>query len=302
MKNLTTTPTATTETTTATANPFKDAIKAYNENPTDPETLTRLSVAIVYAVTKKIETKTADPTIKALRQELAYEMRKHQTANSNNDPHENANHYGTYIGDSYDLVQVATVALLEETERQQTAEPTEPTDLERPYTIRRLKRKVYIQTADSVNGWEEVETTPIKEAYKAVRRWIDNSRACQTDPRNGYTYIEETTTDPDSENPDNVTIYRRLPKYADLGGHVCDFNGQEIIPTTADETTVRDLDKLIADLKLTDRQKTALTYRFKGYGYKAIATALGIRPDSVRDLFKAIQKKATALGLTAPTK
>lgn len=289
-ENKATTPTATTT-------PFATAILNFNNDPDNPETILTLATAVAYAVTKKIEQTTADPTIKALRLELAYEMKKHRNANDSNDPHENSTSYGCYIGDSYDLVQTAVIAIIEERDRQRATDQTAPIDFEKPYSVRRLKRKVYIQTADSVRGYETAETTPIQEVYKAVRRFIDSSRAIQTDPRNGYTYLEDLATDPD--NPDSIeTVYRRLPKYADIGGRVVDFNGKETTPTTADRETVDNLFAMIDRLELTDRQKTALVYRLRGYGYKAIATALGIRPDSVRDVFKAIQKKADKIGLT----
>ena len=195
-------------------------------------------------------------------------------------------------GDGLDLVNTAIVAILEETEKQ-TARG-ELVDLERPYTVRRLKKKVWIKSADSVNGWETVETSPIREIYKAVRRAIDVSRAAATDPRNGYSYLEEIATDPDSG--EGTTIYRRLTKYADLGGYACDYNGACTL-YSADSATVADSETLVSALNLTKRQAQALKLRQSGYGYKAIATYLGIRPDSVRDIFKAIQKKAKSSGV-----
>jgi hypothetical protein len=64
------------------------------------------------------------------------------------------------------------VALLDESEK---ADRTREKFLENTYEVRRLKKKVRIKSADSVNGWETVETSPIKEVYKAVRREIANS-------------------------------------------------------------------------------------------------------------------------------
>lgn len=190
------------------------------------------------------------------------------------------------LGDGLDLVHTAIVAILEETAKQ-TANG-EAVDLERPYTVRRLKKKVWIKSADSVNGWETVETSPIREVYKAVRRSIDLSRAAATDPRNGYSYLEELATDP--ESGEETTIYRRLTKYADLGGYATDYNGACTL-YSVDGETVADSETLVSALNLTKRQAQALKLRESGYGYKAIATYLGIRPDSVRDIFKAIQKK-----------
>lgn len=200
------------------------------------------------------------------------------------------------LGDGLDLVHTAIVAILEETAKQ--TERGETIDLERPYTVRRLKKKVWIKSADSVNGWETVETSPIREVYKAVRRSIDVSRAAATDPRNGYSYIEELSTD--NESGEETTIYRRLTKYADLGGYACDYNGACTL-YSVDSESVTDTETLVDALNLTKRQAQALKLRESGYGYKAIATYLGIRPDSVRDIFKAIQKKVKSCGAFNPS-
>lgn len=194
-------------------------------------------------------------------------------------------------GDGLDIVNDAIVAILEETEKQLAR--GEKIDLEKVYTVRRLKRKVWIKTEDSVNGWETVETTPIREIYKAVRRAINSSRALATDPRNGYSYIEDLSVDNKSGN--TTTIYKRLTKYANLGGYATDYNNACTF-YTVDSETVKNTDKLLTALNLTKRQAQVLNLRQSGYGYKAIATYLGIRPDSVRDTFKAIQKKAKSCG------
>ena len=99
------------------------------------------------------------------------------------------------IGDGYDLVSDCIVAILSEVEKQKDRDPDSVIDLERPYTVNRLKRKVYIKKADSVGGYETIKTTPIQEVFKAVRRCVENSRALQTDPRNGYSYIIPTSAD-----------------------------------------------------------------------------------------------------------
>lgn len=67
--------------------------------------------------------------------------------------------------------------------------------MQSPYKERRLKKKVWIKKDDSINGWETVETTPIQETYKAVRREIEHSRAMSTDARNGYSYLEDIAHD-----------------------------------------------------------------------------------------------------------
>lgn len=160
-----------------------------------------------------------------------------------------------------------------------------PKWLDTPYTVRRLARKVYIRGEDSA-AYRDEETTPIQEVYKAVRRAIQNSRAMQTDPRNGYTYIEDMTAD------GLDTIYHRLQKWADLGGY--DRDGHY----TADPATVDTYEKTLAALNLSDRQLTVVNLRMRGYGKKAIGTYLGIDPNNVGRVLKQVQAKAEKIGFT----
>lgn len=211
---------------------------------------------------------------------------------------------GLNLEDGFDFVNDAIVSILDETRRQLERDPGDPVDLTRPYETRRLKRKVYIQDPDSIGGYETVETTPIQEVYRAIRRSIQNSRHVQLDPRNGYTYLEDIYTDPDGDS-DPTVIYRRLPKYADIGGHAIDgdsdpterIDGQpsakltNCIPSYGDKQTVDDVDSIIASLNLTTRQKQILTYRLQGYGLKAIATRLGVSHQAIAKTMKQIQKK-----------
>lgn len=331
----TTTKTAkTTNAKTNTPNTFTTLLTTLAEqtdHPTTPDTytkaLTDLATAVAYAVLKKCIDVSQNKALIQVRQSIAHDrntLDRIAYANEHayttaynadgervqkvNDP-DSAKALTTFcaecLGDGLDLVNDAVVAILTECKKQRDREPNAPTDLERPYTVRRLNRKVWIKTADSANGWETVATTPIQEVYKAVRRAIEQSRATQADPRNGYTYLADLATDPDSDttDPDSDTteiIYRRLPKYADLGGYATDFNGACTV-YTADPETVNDYDSIVERLNLTAKQAKILALRQSGYGYKAIATYLAIRPDSVRDCIKAIQAKAGAIGLTPTT-
>ena len=198
------------------------------------------------------------------------------------------------LADGLDLVNDAVVAILDEVQKQREREPGQLVDLERVYTVRRLKRKVWIKEADSKGGYEVVETSPIREVYKAIRRAIANSRAVQADPRNGYSYLEDFATD---ENGETVELYRRLPKYADLGGAVRDFNGGET-GYTVDRETVDKYDEILAALNLSERQRAILQYRMQGYGYQAIATKLGIKKQGVLIQMQRVQEKAAAIGFT----
>lgn len=203
------------------------------------------------------------------------------------------------LTDGIDLVQTAAVALLE-----QAADHADgPGWLDRPYTVRRLSRRVYIRTEDSA-AYRDDETTPAQEVYRAVRRAVQESRAVQTDPRNGYTYIEDLTAD------GLDTIYYRLHKYADLGGYAHNGQDGDRLPGspagygqsgehyTADRQTVTDYNAIMKQLNLTDRQALILRLRMQGKGNKAIATYLGVTYQAVQNTLAKIQKKAVAIGLT----
>lgn len=205
---------------------------------------------------------------------------------------------GETLSDGMDLVQAAAVALLE-----QAADHADPAAgwMEKPYTVRRLSKKVYTRLSDSA-AYKEEETTPIQEIYKAVRREIANSRAIQTDPRNGYTYLEEETAD------GVETIYRRLMKYADLGGYAVNGDPAAALPGapagiggygdhyTADRETVMDYEKALAALSLTDRQLTIVRLRMQGKGYKQIATYLGLEEGNVKRVMRRLRDKCAAIG------
>lgn len=276
--------------------PTAETEKAYTKALTD------LATSVAYAVLKKCIDVSQNKALIQVRQSIAKDTHTLQKIE-----YANANAYETIynadgervqrvkdkdsaqaltalcaecFGDGLDLVNDAIIAIMSETAK---AVDTSADFMEIPYTVRRLKRKVWIKTADSVNGWETVETTPIQEVYKAVRRSIDSSRAMQTDPRNGYSYIEDYATD--SESGAEERIYNRMPKYADLGG--------------IDTETVKDTDSIITSLNLTAKQAKVLQLRQSGYGEKAIATYLGVSKQAIQKTLKQIQVKAVAIGLTA---
>lgn len=199
------------------------------------------------------------------------------------------------FGDGLDLIQTAIITIMQETAKTQdiTAE-----FMETPYTVRRLKRKVYIKNVDSLGGYETVNTTAIQEVYKAIRRDIENTRAVQI-ASNKYTYIDDTFKD--TETDTETAVYRRLPKYSDLAYETTDINGK-ITAITADIETATETDNIIEQLNLTAKQAQILRLRQSGYGYKAIATYLGITQRAVAKTVQAIQKKAVAIGLTPETK
>lgn len=190
------------------------------------------------------------------------------------------------LGDGLDLVNTAIVSLLDECTKVDT---TTGNFLETVYTVRKLKKKVWIKVSDSVNGWETVETSPIREVYKAVRREVANNRSLNIDPSSGYLYLEDLAKD--EESNEEATVYRRLNKYTDLAGNVTDFNGA-VKFETVDSGSVADYDKMTEALELTARQAQVLQLRMSGYGCVAIGTYLGVKEESVRSVLQTIQKKA----------
>lgn len=201
---------------------------------------------------------------------------------------------GVTLSDGIDLVQEAALAIMEETAKAAERMTTGAGWMETPYTVRRIKRKTVIRSTETA-AWESVDTTPIQEVYRAVRRAIANSRAAQTDPRNGYSYIEEMTADPESGALE--TLYIRLGKYADLGGYAVDANGAETHYTT-DRQSLTDYENTLAALNLSDRQATIVKLRMRGHGYRAIATYLGVTPQAVNNAMLKVQAKAEKIGFT----
>lgn len=194
------------------------------------------------------------------------------------------------IGDGLDLVNDAVVAILSEIEEQKKRDPSMPVDLEREYTVNRLKSKVYIKEQDSKGGFETVTTTPIQEIYKHVRRAVASSRAVSFDPSNGYVYLEDLMVD--DETGEQLEVYRRLPKFSDLGGHVCDFNGHESFENIADAQTVMDFDEMCEQLNMTDRQRHMVDLKMSGYGNTAVATYFGVKTETIETTMKRLQKRA----------
>lgn len=189
------------------------------------------------------------------------------------------------LSDGIDLANTAAIAILE-----QASEHAESGAewLDKPHTVRRLSKRVYIRTTDSA-AYREDETTPIQEVYRAVRKAVQDSRATRTDPRNGYSYIEDLTAD------GLDTIYYRLGKYTDLGG----YNSDGLY--TTDRQAAADYESIIERLQLSDRQAVIIRLRMQGNGYKAIASYLGVTHNAVINAMKKVQAKAEKIGFTPDT-
>lgn len=306
-----------------TTNTFATLLRTYEKaainadsNPTAyADSLQALGQAVTLAVLKKCINASANKALVTVRNSLyrdiamlkattyANESVSGEHYNENGDLISNSSEFdkilsdacGQSFGDGMDLVHTAIMAILEETEMQKAREGINVENwLEKPYSIRRVKDKVRIQSKDSKGGFITVETVPIKEVYRKVRKEIYNNKSLEL-ANNGFTYLEDIAID--SETGIAETIYRRYGKYADIGGYVTDCNGKETV-YTADKQTVDDMDKLIGQLELNDRQGEVLKLRLSGYGYKAIGTYLGITKQAVAKTIKRIQGKALDLGLT----
>lgn len=318
---------------------FAQMLRAFEADPRNPETLYQLSRVIAFSVLRKVidpQRKAAadletvsnsgyNPALVNLRRSIvsdtktlvdlatATEKATHATYTADGDPvtliadptaeQAVAALIEETLGDGLDLVHAAAVALLEQAANHAAAGIGWT---EKPYTVRKLSRRVYIQTADSA-AWSDTETTPIQEAFKAVRREIQNSRALQTDPRNGYSYLEELTADPETGALD--TLYIRMGKYADLGGYQTtdpiqtagapagiDNSGSDLY--TVDAAAVDGYNRMIENLNMTPRQTEIVRLRMQGYGYKAIASKLGVKPGAVQTQIMRLRDKCKALGYT----
>ena len=183
-------------------------------------------------------------------------------------------------GEGFDLVQVAYIALLEQA-KQHSAKGGGWLDI--PFAKRVLDKRVIIRRADSA-AYKEIEETPIKEIYRAVRQAIDKSASVQAASLK-YTYLEELT------EQEGEKAYRRLPKYMDAGAE--DKDGIY----TADAQTADDMFSTIEKLNLSDRQMQILKLRLKGYGQRAIASYLGVSVRCIQIQLQRVQEKAKQIEL-----
>lgn len=209
------------------------------------------------------------------------------------------------LGDGCDLVQTAAVALLEMAGKYADLGAAW---LDSAVTVRRLAKRTYADR-DAVATWKDATTTPIQEVYRAIRRYVDATRAVQTDPRNGYAYIADLAADPDGDALE--VIYKRVGKYADLGGYAANGRHADTLagaPSwyasgdgcgdnyTTGAATVERADAILAALNLTDREKTVLALRMRGMSTTAIAARLGIGEKTVRRAVADMQDRAAACG------
>jgi len=191
---------------------------------------------------------------------------------------------GETLSDGMDLVQTAAEAILSETAEHAGGECW----LDKPYVYRHIKNKVRIKLEDTA-AYVDEEVTPIRQVYRAVRRYIMKSRAAQTDPRSKYTYVPLDSIGGEEGLDD---VYLRMGKYSDIGGYDCMGN------YTTGLEAVKRYYSILDRLDLLPRQKQIIDFRLNGAGCKAIASYFGISYQAIRNILKRIQAKAEKIGFT----
>lgn len=184
-----------------------------------------------------------------------------------------------------DLVSVATVAILENLNKYGNLTAT----------VKYQKPQRQIVYGNGNIKMIEAEAVPIQLVYRAVRKYISGMKNGGSLGADGYSYIAIDNTDTDTETGIDTVIYRRLGKYADIGGYT-----SEGLYTVSEEDVTR-IDGIISRLDLTREQKRILSLRQGGYSFGAIADTLGITQEAVKKAVKRIRCKAAKIGFE-PTK
>lgn len=168
-------------------------------------------------------------------------------------------------------------------------------------TVEHISNKVYITDFLTVNEGSDkhkvkinVETTSkLQDLYKLVRRDIrEHDENLEVDKN--YIFVDKID---DDGNP----VYENMLNYNCFDFSLNDSysSEKEYIRTEYDRFC-----EIVDELKLTDIQKSVLSYRLKDggiYGYKAIATATGYSVDTVKSCLRYIRRKAVNAGIVPAT-
>lgn len=189
------------------------------------------------------------------------------------------------IGDGYDIVQEATLALLEQISKHSDL-ITDYGFLDTPYQIRRPRHTVIIDNGNGslekrASEYKYIDSCIIQECYKAVRRYIENQRNRQGA---NYIYMDAPIN---QDIDDTERIYYRLGRCADISGEITDFNGR-IVGYDSNITDIERIETIIQEMNLTPVQSKILYYRRQGYGIREIARTLKLYPSTIQHHLKQI--------------
>lgn len=242
---------------------FKQALAACNSNDINANQITQLATAVSVCVVKKVLQVTQDKVLQAIYTDLVTD---------------------THGGDADDLVQVAAVAILQQVKRMQAT--GNKVNLESVYTKKTLRKRTLVISGNNELSYINKDTTGIQEIFRAVRSYINSNKHRYL--ISNFSYLQAVAKDTQE------VYYYRLPKYADLGGYVQDYNGKNTFYTVSDNATddIAKVKQIIGTLKLTATQAEVLKYRLQGLSYREIAARRGTSATAVLKTVKQIQAKA----------
>lgn len=250
---------------------FKQALQACNSNNIEADKIIQLATAVAVSVVKRVLQVTQDKVLQAIYTDLVTD---------------------THGGDADDLVQVAAVAILQQVKRMLAA--GNKIDLESVYVKKTLRKRTLVISGNNELGYISKDTTGIQEIFRAVRSYINsNKNRYQV---SNFSYLQAVAKDTQE------VYYYRLPKYADLGGYVRDYNGKNTFYTVSDNATddIAKVKQIIGTLKLTATQTEVLKYRLQGLSYREIAARRGTSATAVLKTIKQIQAKAININFCPP--
>lgn len=250
---------------------FKQALQACNSNNANANDIIQLATAVAVCVVKRVLQVTQDKVIQAIYADLVTD---------------------THGGDADDLIQVAAVAILQQVKRMQAANGK--IDLESVYVKKTLRKRTLVISGNNELSYISKDTTGIQEIFRAVRSYINsNKNRYQV---SNFSYLQAIAKDTQE------TYYYRLPKYADLGGYVRDYNGKNTFYTVSDNATddIARVKQIIDTLQLTATQTEILKYRLQGLSYREIAARRGTSATAVLKAVKQIQAKAIKINFCPP--
>ena len=250
---------------------FKQALAACNSNNANANDIIQLATAVAVSVVKRVLQVTQDKVLQAIYIDLVTD---------------------THGGDADDLIQVAAVAILQQIKHIQAT--GNKIDLESVYTKKTLRKRTLVISGNNELNYINRDTTGIQEIFRAVRSYINSNKHRYL--ISNFSYLQAVAKDTQE------VYYYRLPKYADLGGYIRDYNGKNTFYTVSNNA-VDDIAKtkqIIDTLKLTATQAEILKLRLQGLSYREIAARRGTSAAAVLKTVKQIQVKAININFCPP--